>query len=542
MRAMNLLNKLSITKKIYLIPIIGSISFVFYLSLSTITANKNVQMLSKAKDVQFPVVQYSKEVSVSIVRISEMLNGAVTTGETEAIDTADTLADQIHSLINKMGAISPDFAGDKQKMESQFDNYYQQARSLSMGMIDGTINFEKLPEMGKEMSSAYERVTTTVEQFNKQNVEKFQNDISYANESAESLVSTGYIMGVITISLLFGAAVPIVAGITSSLSNVIKSLRDLAEGEGDLTIRLESKTHDEVGELVVYFNRFIEKLQNTIKQVVDIALPLSTMASTVSSTAEETSDITMIQQQGTQNAKNAVEDLNMSVHSVADNAAQAAASSIETSSISSQGAEVVDKTVSTIHELAATVEKSSDVIDKLDNDANQVGVILDVIRGIAEQTNLLALNAAIEAARAGEQGRGFAVVADEVRTLASRTQDSTIEIQTTIEKLQAAAKEAVNAMSSGKTLAESSVEQVSAAGKSLEEITNSVAQINSMTADIANATEAQSDSAKQIVSHVDDISSSTEKTHQASEELASVSGDLAHLANNLEVIAKGFKV
>lgn len=539
---MNFLNKLSITKKIYLIPIIGSISFIFYLTLSTITANQNVLMLSKAKDVQFPVVQYSKEVSVSIVRISEMLSGAVTTGETDTIESANKLATQIHSLIDKIGAISPEFANDKQKMKSQFDDYYNQAKNLSLGMIDGTINFEKLPEMGKEMTDAYQLVSTTVENFNKKNVETFENDISYANASAEDLVSTGYIMGIITISLLFGAAVPIVAGITSSLGNVISSLRDLAEGEGDLTIRLETKTDDEVGELVVYFNRFIEKLQITIKKVVDIALPLSTMASTVSSTAEETNSITMIQQQGAQNAKDAVESLNISVHSVADNAAQAASASTETSKISSEGAEVVERTVATIHQLAETVEKSSDVIDQLDNDANQVGVILDVIRGIAEQTNLLALNAAIEAARAGEQGRGFAVVADEVRTLASRTQTSTIEIQTTIEKLQAAAKEAVNAMSSGKELAENSVEQVSAAGRSLEAITSSVAQINSMTADIASATEAQSDSAKQIVSHVDDISSSTAKTHQASEELASVSGDLAHLANDLEVLAKGFKV
>ncbi|XQW85711.1 methyl-accepting chemotaxis protein [Thalassotalea piscium] len=539
---MNFLNKLSITKKIYLIPIIGSISFIFYVSLSTITANENVQRLSKAKDVQFPVVQFSKEVSVSIVRISEMLSSAVTTGETDTIDSADELANHINTLIDKIGAISPEFSDDKQTMKRQFANYYSQAKNLSLGMIDGTINFEKLPEMGKEMTNAYQQVATSVEQFNKSNVETFENDISYANESAENLISTGYIMGVITISLLFGAAIPIVAGITSSLKNVIHSLRDLSEGEGDLTIRLESKTNDEIGELVIYFNRFIEKLQVTIKKVVDIALPLSTMASTVSSTAEETNSITMTQQQNAQNAKDAVENLNISVHSVADNAAQAASASTETAKISSHGAEVVDKTVLTIHQLAETVEKSSDVIDQLDNDTNQVGVVLDVIKGIAEQTNLLALNAAIEAARAGEQGRGFAVVADEVRTLASRTQTSTIEIQTTIEKLQAAAKEAVNAMSSGKELAENSVEQVSAAGKSLAEITSSVAQINSMTADIACATEAQSDSAKQIVLHVDDISSSTTQTHQASEELANVSGELAHLANDLEVIAKGFRV
>jgi methyl-accepting chemotaxis protein len=539
---MNILNQLSISKKIYLIPIIGTISFVFYLSLSTITANNNVKLISEARDVQFPVVQFSKEVSVSIVRISEMLNSAVTTGEEEAIEDANELANQISSLINNIGKSHPKFSSDKQQMLKQFDDYFTQAKALSLGMIEETIDFSQLPEMGKSMNQAYEKVTSTVENFNKRNVTAFENSIEEANNSAESLVTTGFIMGFITIALLFGTAFPIISGIQSSLSNVIASLSDLADGEGDLTVRLETKTQDEVGELVLCFNRFIEKLQNTIKQVVDIALPLSDMASTVSSTAEETNNITMEQQKGTQNTKDAVESLNISVRSVADNAAQAAVAATQTSQVSKQGAEVVSTTVNTIHQLAQTVERSSDVIDQLDSDANQVGAVLDVIRSIADQTNLLALNAAIEAARAGEQGRGFAVVADEVRTLASRTQESTIEIQTTIEKLQTAAKEAVDAMSSGKQLADNSVEQVSEAGKSLDEITSSVAQINAMTEDIANSTEAQSESAAQIVSHVDEISHSTQQTHTASEELAGVSGKLAHLASDLGIIAKGFKV
>jgi len=539
---MMILNRLSISQKIYLIPIIGVICFVIYLGLSTVTANKNVSLLSDVKDVQFPVVQYSKEVSVSIIRISETLNSAVTTGEEEAIESSDELAQQINTLINKIGASSPRYSGEKRRLAKEFNDYYSQAKSLSQGMINETIDFEKLPEMGKSMNAAYEKITSTINNFNQKSVKEFEDAIIEANASAQNTITIGFITGAIAIALLFGAAIPIISGIKSSLISVINSLRDIAEGDGDLTVRITAKSNDEVGELVNCFNRFIEKLQTTISQVVEIALPLSDMASSVSSTAEETNSNTLEQQRGTQNTKNSVEELNTSVHSVAESAAQAAQASTETSDISSAGANVVEQTIETINQLAQTVEKSSIVIDQLDTDANQVGAILDVIRGIAEQTNLLALNAAIEAARAGEQGRGFAVVADEVRTLASRTQESTVEIQTTIEKLQSAAREAVDAMSNGKALADNSVEQVSKAGESLGSITSSVQQINLMTEDIAHSTDAQSKAANEIVNHVDEISQSTQQTHEASNQLAGVSSELASLANRLEVIAKGFKV
>ena len=539
---MNFLSRLSISQKIYLIPIIGTISFIIYLALSIFSATGNVKQLSSAKDVQFPVVQLSKAASVDIVRLSEMLNAAVTTGDEDALSTADELAESIRLTIRDIGATDAQFNAVQQQLLGEFDDYFSQARTLSAGMLSGSINFEQLPDMGKAMNAAYEQVKGTVESFNQARVQEFEQAIVDANESAETIVNIGFIMGVITILLLFGTAIPITSGIKSSLSSVVNSLQDIAEGEGDLTVRLNANSRDEVGELVNRFNMFIEKLQTTIKQVVDIALPLSQMANSVSANAEETNSITLQQQDGAHHTKSAVDDLNHSVKSVADSAALAADAATQTSTISTEGADVVSQTVNTIHELAKTVEDSSDVIDHLDNDANQVGVILDVIRGIAEQTNLLALNAAIEAARAGEQGRGFAVVADEVRTLASRTQDSTVEIQTTIEKLQAAARKAVGAMSNGRSLAENSVEQVSRAGESLAEITTSVAQINEMTSNIAQATESQSLAAGQIVSHVDEISLSTNQTHSASQELASVSGDLAKLAHDLEVIAKGFKV
>ncbi|XPF95325.1 methyl-accepting chemotaxis protein [Colwellia sp. RE-S-Sl-9] len=539
---MNLFKTLSVSAKIYLIPIIGTISFVIYLTLSTFNANNNVDILSDAKDVQFPVVHYSKEVSVAIVKVSELLNTAVTTGDEDSISAADEKTVEIKGLFEKIGSIDKRFLSTQEKMQAEFDDYYSKAKSLSLSMVNETADFEKLPELGKRMNQAFELILATVNDFNSNQVIEFEETILRANESAQSMVTIGFIMGIVTIVLLFGTAIPIISGIKSSIAEVVTSLKDIAEGEGDLTVRLTAKTEDEVGQLVHCFNLFMDKLQTTIKQVVEIALPLSEMAISVSTTAAETNQITLEQQKGAVQTKDAVENMNMSVKTVAHSASLASTASTEASSLSKEGAIVVEQTVQTIHSLAKTVENSSTVIDKLDDDSKQVGAVLDVIKGIADQTNLLALNAAIEAARAGEQGRGFAVVADEVRTLASRTQDSTTEIQKTIEQLQIAARSAVEAMSNGRSLAEKGVSEVSLAGESLAAITSSVEQINAMTSDIAQATNDQSTVASEIVSHVDNISVTTKVTHQASEELAEVSSNLADLANNLQVLTKGFKV
>jgi len=539
---MSLFKTLSISTKIYLIPIIGTILFLIYLLLSIFNANNNVEVLSDAKNIQFPVVQHSKQASVEIIKISELLNSAVTTGDEDNFSNADDVATSVRTLITKIGATHDSFSSIENKMRKEFDDYYFQAKALSLSMVNETADYAKLPAISQEMNKAFELVKATVTNFNAEQVNEFEEAILTANDSAESLVDIGYVMGFVTIALLFGTAIPIISGIKSSLEEVVNSLKDIAEGEGDLTVRLTAKTEDEVGQLVNCFNLFMNKLQTTIKQVVDIASPLSDMAASVSATAVETNQVTLEQQQGAQRTKTAVEHMNTSVQTVAESASLASSASTEASDISKEGADVVDKTVKTIRALAETVESSSTVIDKLDDDTKQVGAVLDVIKGIADQTNLLALNAAIEAARAGEQGRGFAVVADEVRTLASRTQDSTTEIQKTIEQLQIAARSAVDAMSQGRNLAESGVTEVSLAGESLAAITSSVEHINAMTSEIAQATNEQSTVAGEIVSHVDDISFSTETTHQASDELAQVSSSLADLANNLQKLTNGFKV
>ena len=409
-------------------------------------------------------------------------------------------------------------------------------------MVDGTADFSRLGQLSSQMNGSYDAVIASMSNFRDEQQAAFVESFERTNAANTSLISTGVVMTIVVTLLLFATAVPIVRGIKQSIDDVVRSLKDIAQENGDLTVRIATKSEDEIGELVYWFNQFMDKLQGVVKDVVEASLPLSNLAQNLRGLTEETQRTIDIQQQSAQNAKLAVDTMSGSVDGVAHSAAQAAADANEATSAAGEGRQIVQQTVSSIQQLAENVRETADVIGRLESDSNKVGSVLDVIKGIAEQTNLLALNAAIEAARAGEQGRGFAVVADEVRTLASRTQQSTEEIQSTIEQLQSAAHSAVEVMSRGTEQATNSVETANKAGVSLETITSTIGRINQMNEQIAHNTEDQRTVAVDIVRHVEEIHQRTEQTSSRSGELGVMCNELADLAQHLELIAKQFRV
>ena len=328
----------------------------------------------------------------------------------------------------------------------------------------------------------------------------------------------GYLVGVVAVIAPFILALNLGKRSSERTEVIINALNKMAEG--DLTPRCKLEGLDEFARLATEFT----KARRNFLQLVAAAEDLSTVTSQSKAGMNR-------QSAETERVAEAIGAMSASVNEVAQKAQRAAEAATEADKESQQGFQVVRATSQAIEELAGEVMQTSEALMNLKADSLNIGTVLDVIRGIAEQTNLLALNAAIEAARAGEQGRGFAVVADEVRSLASRTQQSTREIQTMIERLQNGANIAVEVMQSGLSKAQGSVQQAQQAGRSLESITAMVDTIRSMNVQIAAAARQQQQNAQHISSSVDNIRTIGTEATQGALHIAQASHDLSRLAS-----------
>ena len=310
----------------------------------------------------------------------------------------------------------------------------------------------------------------------------------------------------------------------------------------DLTNRVDIAANNEVGDTAKAFNRLLDKVQEIMVQVDGSFDQLSRAAEGLSSSASKASQRIHDQELQAETVATAMTQMAVAVDAVAANASSAADAAKQADSAAIAGQSVVSQTAAGIIELAQGVEAANTAIQRAGEDSQSIGGVLDVIRGIAEQTNLLALNAAIEAARAGESGRGFAVVADEVRSLASRTQQSTEEIQAMIQRLQTGVNEAMHAIGKGQEQAHASVEQANAAGSSLQAITGSVNTISEMNAQIAVNAKEQTTMADEVNRSVLRINQLTEQASSDAHGCEGSSQQLVGLANQLKGLVQQFKL
>ena len=296
------------------------------------------------------------------------------------------------------------------------------------------------------------------------------------------------VIGVVAILLLLSLLIRI---LLQPLHVMTNTMADIAQGEGDLTQRLQVDSKDEFGELAVAFNRFVERIHESIREVASTTGAVHERVRTVVAASNASMTNSSEQAARTDSVAAAINELGAAAQEIARNAADASTQASDAREGAENSQQMVEKTLEAMSDLSSKIEVAGTHIEALSQKSNDIGQILDVIKGISEQTNLLALNAAIEAARAGEAGRGFAVVADEVRNLAQRTQSSAQEIQQMIEQLQTGAQQAVNTMLESRRFSDDSVRIGKQAGENLQSVTQRIGEIDGMNQSVATATEEQ---------------------------------------------------
>jgi len=332
------------------------------------------------------------------------------------------------------------------------------------------------------------------------------------------------------------------SGVTRPINSVAEMLKNIASGEGDLTQRLNYSKKDELGELVNWFNRFLDKLQPTIAQIKQSITEARGTADQSSEIARQTSEGMQVQFREIDQVATASNEMSATAHDVANSASNAANAAKGADQSARDGLSIIERSTRDINQLADEVSKAVTEVEALAVNSEQIGSVLEVIRSIAEQTNLLALNAAIEAARAGESGRGFAVVADEVRNLAKRTQDSVEEIRIVIERIQTGTRGVVATMHSSQTQAHNNAGQIRQAVDALGKISDAVTVISDMNLQIASAAEQQSAVAEEVNRNVSAIRTVTETLTEQATESAAISSQLNALASQQMKLMDQFRV
>jgi methyl-accepting chemotaxis protein len=368
---------------------------------------------------------------------------------------------------------------------------------------------------------------------------KAEYDQSTANYASVRALLIGAIIGSVALGLLL--AWWIIGSITGPLNQMRTTITEV-EKSGDFTRRIPVSTGDEVGQTAKSFNELLVALQQTLGQVLDSVGKVSDAARSLSAASGQVATSSSSQSEATSAMAAAIEEMTVSINHVSDSAHEAVEISRKSGKLSAEGGDVIHKAAAEMSQIAETVRHTAQAIEELGQHSNQISSIVQVIKDVADQTNLLALNAAIEAARAGEQGRGFAVVADEVRKLAERTTKATEEITQMIASMQHSAHAAVSTMETAVDQVSGGVALANQAGSAIIQIKDGAEQVVGVVNDISSALSEQSSASNDIASQVERVAQMTEENSAAAAESASAASNLQELANNMQAAVSRFKI
>ncbi len=499
-------------------------------------SNQSIELTEK----RIPILNKAHRLKLSVVQVQQWLTDISATrsldGLNDGFDEAENNAKQFRKLVDELTALDSEHAARYRAMLPVFADYYKAGKKMAQAYIDGG------PATGNKMMTQFDeaaaKMTREVDAFLTDVEERAMSGLLAQENSAKS-AEKFIIFGSLIILLCISFIYIIMSRALAYLPKVLNELQRVAKG--DLTASIDTSRPDEIGDLMRGLDTMQKQLLKMLSQISNTTIQLSSAATEMSAVTEETSNTIQQQQIETNLVTSAMNTMSATVQEVASNIANTAQAAQKANDETGQSSKIVGKAINTIEKLAEQIETTSNVIGQVEQNSNNISSVLDVIKSIAEQTNLLALNAAIEAARAGEQGRGFAVVADEVRTLASRTQDATEEIHQMIDKLQSGSQAAVNVMTQSQEQTKFAVKEASAAGDSLAIIAGTVGEINEMSNRIAATAQEQSGVSEEVNHNIEKINDMSAVTAAGADQAAQASQDLAKMATELQDLVGQFQ-
>ncbi len=533
------------TIKTLMVATIGIVAVALFIYLSVVWTMSNDIVAKTAEQERLAeTMRIIADARFNVVKIQQALTDAAASGDDGGFSAAMDGLSAAQDKLDEMAAARPDLQGKAEEFKQGIGEFHELGVRMANAYIkngrNAGIAILRDPNEGFDVRAA--RLTGDMDTL-LETLDKYLNTATKSLNKAEESSRLTVVGSSMAMFVFVAAAFLIVFyKVVPPLNKFLSSMRDINSGSGDLTRRLANDSKDEVGEIIEEFNVFVSKLQAIISDVVRSSTQLNNTSEEMLDAVGRAEKGVLQQQDETMHVAAAMNQMSATVQEIARNAASAAEAAEQADKETSQSKQVVVQTKQSINLLANEVEKATQAIHQLESDSDNIGTILDVIRDIADQTNLLALNAAIEAARAGEQGRGFAVVADEVRSLASRTQDSTQQIREMIEKLQGGAANAVAVMEGGSSQAQLSVQQATQAEESLHVVTKAVATINEMNMQIASAAEEQSAVSAEINRNIHNISQVSEETAQGVQRSTELSGSVTGESSQLLALMKKFRV
>lgn len=534
--------RLTIAKKLMLLVSIALLGFVVSQVYSMWVERANSSRLADVEQRIYPTLELTTINLGSLLLMEQQINSSVTTGDAQVLQETAAHYEEIRKNLAQLSSLSSDLSAQVKGIDAQLEAWYTTATRIAQSFINNTVDFEKVGVEAAANAERLQKLRDSLATMKSETAKRFNESISETVSASQNAAHIALLIAICAVIALVIISLFISRSITSSINEVTVSLKEMSSGEGDLTKRIHYSGHDEILYLVKYFNAFVEKLHGAFGNVSNDVGALAQVASRLTNSSSQ--NLVRINDQAGAIAamRSSIDDLLQTVNEIAEFAGNASAQAQDASSAAARGKETLATNVATISTLAEEVRSAANVVNRFEEFSADVGKLLNTIQNVADQTNLLALNAAIEAARAGEHGRGFAVVADEVRGLAVRTRQATEEIHKVIGELRAVSASAVTAMQGSVVRANRGVEATTASDEVLNSILNNVDIISSINEKIAAATQEQTVTFAQVSEHVNGIYHNTQLVTTSTNELDEVSRDIDHISHELHKVASQFRV